>query len=253
MSRNIWQKISSERNLLDFFFRLRGLMLIASAGAILGALLMFWTGFKHLLHAYETLIGLEAVAYTAKEATAEGESRVVVYILEAVDAFLFALVLMIFAYGIALGFVFHHVAERYRDYLPDWMLVEGVGQLKRTLAEVVIVVLIVIFARIIIESAGNLKWEMLVLPISICLLSYALKLLHHDEGGSHDSPSQSRGPVRRFGEDSKEDIAAMATDMRGASIIGETQTAAPPSVPKPPLKASAAQGNRAKPKPPRSA
>ncbi|MDZ4791061.1 MAG: YqhA family protein [Hyphomicrobiales bacterium] len=251
MSRNIWQKISSERNLLDFFFRLRGLMLIASAGAILGALLMFWTGFKHLLHAYETLIGLEAVAYTAK--AAEGESRVIVYILEAVDAFLFALVLMIFAYGIALGFVFHHVAERYRDYLPDWMLVEGVGQLKRTLAEVVIVVLIVIFARIIIESSGNLKWEMLVLPISICLLSYALKLLHHDEGGPHDSPSQSRGLVKRFGEDSKEEIAAMASDMRGASIVGETRAAAPSSVPKPPVTASAAQNTKPKGKPPRSA
>lgn len=223
MSRNIWQKITSERNLLDFFFRLRGLMLIASVGAILGALLMFWTGFKHLIHAYETLIGLEAVAYTAKEAAAEGESRVVVYILEAVDAFLFALVLMIFAYGIALGFVFHHVAERYRDYLPDWMLVEGVSQLKRTLAEVVIVVLIVIFARIIIESAGNLQWNMLVLPISIVLLSYALKLLHHDEG-SHEG--MERGPIKRFGEDDLEDDSK-------ALAIAEIMPA--PPKPKPPL------------------
>ncbi|MDX2263767.1 MAG: YqhA family protein [Hyphomicrobiales bacterium] len=195
MSRSFWRKISSERNLLDVFFRLRGLMLIASVGAILGALLMFWTGGKHLLHAYETLLGVKTVAATAKEAAAEGESRVVVYILEAVDAFLFALVLMIFAYGIALGFVFHHVTERYRDYLPDWMLVKGVGQLKRTLAEVVIVVLIVIFARIIIESGGSLKWEMLVLPISILLLSYALKLLHYE----YENPM--RGPVRRFNED----------------------------------------------------
>ncbi len=248
MPRNIWQKIFSERNLLDFFFRLRGLMLIASVGAILGALLMFWTGFKHLIHAYETLIGLKSVVFTVKEAAAEGESRVVVYILEAVDAFLFALVLMIFAYGIALGFVFHHVAERYRDYLPDWMLVEGVGQLKRTLAEVVIVVLIVIFARIIIESAGNLRWEMLVLPLSICLLSYALKLLHHDESSSHEGSVQPRGPVKLFGENEEEENVPAAADMRGEPLIGKTR--ASPQKPKPAATASLPPNNRSKRKPP---
>jgi uncharacterized membrane protein YqhA len=232
MPRNTWRKITSERNLLDFFFRLRGLMLIASVGAILGALLMFWTGGKHLLHAYETLIGIKSVAYTAKEAAAEGESRVVVYILEAVDAFLFALVLMIFAYGIALGFVFHHVTERYRDYLPDWMLVEGVGQLKRTLAEVVIVVLIVIFARIIIESGGKLEWQMLVLPLSIVLLSYALKLLHHE--GNYDVAD--RGPVKRFNE--IEETAAPSEEQTAPAIIA-TAKAVAPSKPRPKPKPTA--------------
>jgi uncharacterized membrane protein YqhA len=193
-------------------------MLIASVGAILGALLMFWTGGKHLLHAYETLIGIGPGAHTAKESTAEGEARVVVYILEAVDAFLFALVLMIFAYGIALGFVFHHVSERYRDYLPSWMLVEGVGQLKRTLAEVVIVVLIVIFARIIIESAGNLKWEMLVLPASILLLSLALKLLHHSEHGEGEGYAP-RAPVRRFHEDDAAEEGAPAAEDDEPAVV----------------------------------
>ncbi len=225
MAANIWQKITSERNLLDFFFRLRGLMLIASVGAILGALLMFWLGFLHLLHAYETLIGVETVPETAKELAAgadkhAGQARVVVYILEAVDAFLFALVLMIFAYGIALGFVFHHVSDRYRDYLPSWMLVEGVGQLKRTLAEVVIVVLIVIFARLVIESAGNLKWEMMVLPLSVVLLAVALKLLHaedHAEENGHP-------PVKLFSE--SEPAASVSHDIKGSGEAAAKPTLA---------------------------
>lgn len=197
MARSFWQRLFSERSLLDFFFRLRGLMLIASVGAILGAILMFGLGGYHLLHAFQTLIGAPHDAAAAVAATKVGKAQVVVYVLEAVDAFLFALVLMIFAYGIALGFVFHHVSERYRDYLPEWMLVEGVGQLKRTLAEVVIVVLIVIFARLVIESAGSLKWEMLVLPLSVLMLSFALRLLHHSE--AHSGTGEASAPLKSMG------------------------------------------------------
>ncbi len=91
-------------------------------------------------------------------------------VLEAVDAFLFGIVLVIFAYGIAIGFVFT-LPEDYGRRLPNWMKVEGVGQLKATLAEVVIVVLIVIFARVVVEANGHFEWSMLVLPVSILLIA----------------------------------------------------------------------------------
>jgi hypothetical protein len=45
------------------------------------------------------------------------------------------------------------------------------------LAEVVIVVLIVIFARIAVEANGHLQWSMLVLPASILLISVALCMI----------------------------------------------------------------------------
>jgi di/tricarboxylate transporter len=54
---------------------------------------------------------------------------------------------------------------------------EGVGQLKATLAEVVIVVLIVIFARVVVgtvELDKPFDWPMLVLPASIFLIATAL-------------------------------------------------------------------------------
>ena len=72
-------------------------------------------------------------------------------VLEAVDAFLFGIVLVIFAYGIAIGFVFT-LPETVGKSLPNWMKIEGVGQLKGILSEVVIVVLIVIFARVVVEA-----------------------------------------------------------------------------------------------------
>jgi uncharacterized membrane protein YqhA len=104
------------------------------------------------------------------------ERQVTVPVLEAVDAFLFGIVLVIFAYGIAIGFVFT-LPQGYGARLPIWMKVGGVGQLKATLAEVVIVVLIVIFARIVVEANGQLQWSMLVLPASILMISVALRMI----------------------------------------------------------------------------
>src|SRR5512140_1151006 len=103
---------------------------------------------------------------------AAAERQVTVPVLEAVDSFLFGIVLVIFAYGIAIGFVFT-LPEGYGQRLPVWMKVGGVGQLKATLAEVVIAVLIVIFARIVVEANGHLQWSMLVLPASILMISAA--------------------------------------------------------------------------------
>jgi uncharacterized membrane protein YqhA len=65
------------------------------------------------------------------------------------------------------------------------MKVGGVGQLKATLAEVVIVVLIVIFARVVVEANGHFQWSMLVLPVSIFFIALALRMIElgGDKGG----------------------------------------------------------------------
>ena len=159
--------------LLTFFLSLRAIMLIGSAGALVGSLLMFVQGGVFLHEAWHTS---DAV-----------QKQVTVPVLEAVDSFLFGIVLVIFAYGIAIGFVFT-LPEGYGQRLPVWMKVGGVGQLKATLAEVVIVVLIVIFARIVVEANGHLQWSMLVLPASILMISAALRMIElgSKEGAKED-------------------------------------------------------------------
>jgi len=110
-------------------------------------------------------------------------------VLEAVDSFLFGIVLVIFAYGIAIGFVFA-LPKEYGERLPTWMKVGGVA----TLAEVVIVVLIAIFARIIVEANGQLQWSMLVLPAPILLIAVAVRMIE-------------LGGERRARESAEEDAA----------------------------------------------
>ena len=152
--------------LLTFFLGLRAIMLIGSVGALVGSLLMFLQGGLYLYEAWHTLM-------TPGDAV---EQPVTVPVLEAVDAFLFGIVLVIFAYGIAIGFVFT-LPDGYTERCPMWMKIEGVSQLKGILSEVVIVVLIVIFARIVVDAERHLQWSMLVLPASILMISAALRMI----------------------------------------------------------------------------
>ena len=150
--------------MLRLFLSLRFLMLFASAGAMLGALLMFWTGGAKLFHAY-------SVFFRAGQ-----ESVVGAHLMAATDSFLFGVVLLIFAYSIAFGFVFD-LAEPDRLRLPGWMRVQGIAELKHTLVQVIIVYLIVDFATDVSEPETRLSWDTLVLPSSILLLAGALALM----------------------------------------------------------------------------
>ena len=194
--------------LLRVAFAFRMVMLVASFGAMVGAFLMFYQGALYLAEAWNILIGGEAAAPAPIDAQAtalvipgeggpaapdivaeeHGVSQVTVPVLEAVDSFLFGVVLVIFCYSIAVGFVFRLPAGL-AAIVPTWMKVDGVGQLKQILAEVVVVILVVIFARVVVESGGALTWDLLVLPVSIILIAAAIWLL---ELGSHEAVSTSK-------------------------------------------------------------
>ena len=82
--------------MLKVAFSLRMALLIASFGAVLGAGVIFWLGFYKLLHSVQEAFGPETV-----------NTRVIAAgVMGATDAFLFGVVLIIFAYAIAFGFVF---------------------------------------------------------------------------------------------------------------------------------------------------
>ena len=151
--------------MLRFVLSLRHVMLIASIGAGLGALVMLWEGSAKLLGALRAL------------ASRNGEvGPVISFVMGATDAFLFAMVLLIFAYAIAFGFVIDLAAEQ-RERLPAWMRISTVSELKHTLVEVILVYLVVDFATDIAEGTGHLAWTTLVMPLSILLIAGALRLL----------------------------------------------------------------------------
>jgi uncharacterized membrane protein YqhA len=151
--------------MLRFILSLRYVMLVAAFGAALGALVMLWEGCAKLLGAFR------ALASRSDEA-----GPVISLVMGATDAFLFAMVLVIFAYAIAFGFVADLSPEE-RERLPAWMRISTVSELKHTLVEVILVYLVVDFATDIAERTSHLAWTTLVMPLSILLIAGALRLL----------------------------------------------------------------------------
>ena len=80
--------------MLRFAVSLRFILLIASLGTAVGALVMFWEGTGRMINAiYAVTLG-----HDPKGAIAQ--------VMGGTDSFLFGIVLVIFAFNIAFGFVF---------------------------------------------------------------------------------------------------------------------------------------------------
>lgn len=151
--------------MLRFALSLRFFLLIAVIGASIGAALLFWVGASEVATALASVFRPDT-----------SEKAVVAAVMESTDKFLFGVVLVIFAYSIAFGFVFQ-LAPPMRDNLPDWMRVNGIDQLKHTFFKVILVYLAVDFATDIAETEVHTNWQTLVMPASIFLLAGALRLL----------------------------------------------------------------------------
>lgn len=155
--------------MLRLALSLRFLMLIASVGAALGAMLMFWEGGA-------TMVG------AARSLASGANSKVIITsIMHGTDAFLFGILLVIFAYAIAFGFVLDLSSES-REGLPSWMRVNSLSELKDTLVQVILVTLLVDFATDWAASEVDLSWQMLVKPLSMLVIAAAFRVL---AGASH--------------------------------------------------------------------
>ncbi len=162
---------------------LRFVMLVASLGVAFGALLMFWLGGTKLASGMNSVFLPEGA----------GAKLLVTAVMEATDAFLFGLVLIAFAYGIAFSFAFD-LPRAVMAKLPAWMRIDGLVEFKNTLIEIILVYLIVDFATDIAEVEANVSWGMLSKPVAIALIAASLRLLRHTRVA--DYPHADGGPER---------------------------------------------------------
>jgi uncharacterized membrane protein YqhA len=160
---------------------LRWITLVAALGAAIGAVLMFGVGGAKLAHAFgfgET-----------------GGLSVAALVMQAADAFLFGLVLVVFAYAIAFGFAFD-LPEGARARLPRWMRVDGIAEIKITLIEVILVYLVVDFVTDVVEVETQVSWDMLVKPVAVLFIAGALRLIETKRSGVHpDVPERPGRPA----------------------------------------------------------
>ncbi len=163
-----------------FFWTTRLFTLVAVAASLGGALLMFYIGAENTVAAFSQQFD---PAPESVEGLPEDEATVI-SLMVALDNFLIGVVLLFFAYGVYGLFVRPDFNSSDLG-LPEWMHVEQIGQLKQTIAEVIIVVLFVLFLRVALQTfqsgameptPARIGW-FLMLPFSIFVLAAALRLV----------------------------------------------------------------------------
>ncbi|MEN6609907.1 MAG: YqhA family protein [Methanoregulaceae archaeon] len=163
-------------DLLKTFFSLRYVSIIAVISSFIGAVILFLLGALKIAGAVAVLIfGGEGISLlTEIHGPSSATSAVVLLVINSVDLFLFALVLLIFSYGIFELFVRDIAVENAVDY-PSWIKIRSIGQLKSHLVQVIITILFVQFLEIVIVNGEKLlSWEAIVLPAAILFLAGAV-------------------------------------------------------------------------------
>lgn len=182
----------------------RYLTLIAVIGSLGGSILMFFIGFYNILRAFHYWMP----SADSANALIADEAASVIGVIEGLDRFLIAIVLLYFAYGVYSLFIQPERRETELS-LPQWLRVKQVGQLKQVVAEVIIVVLFVLFLRVSLHTFQSpdlsLTWleiaTFLLLPLSTVMLALSLRLVE-----LHPKPSSL--DKLRSGEDKPESGSA---------------------------------------------
>lgn len=179
-----------------FLYATRLVTLVAVISSFAGALLMFWLGLVNTGKAFMTQFGDPGGSLPPGDLT-------VLQLIGALDRFLIAIVLMFFGYGVYVLFV-RPGATPPQLGLPQWLHVESIGQLKQILAEVIIIVLFVLFLRVALETyvagAPDFDWNevlgFLALPVAIALLAAGLKMAQlHPKPIPRSTPRQGEAEI----------------------------------------------------------
>ncbi len=164
---------------------------IAVFSSAAGTLLMFFIGAKKIYKAFlNTFIDTHmAVPKLSPElmALVPKDDISIALVIESLDAFLIALILIaliliMFSYGVYVMFITGPATEKDLK-VPGTLIPKDIKSLKENLAQTVVIVLIVLFARVLWINLQTLSWEILIMPASILMLALSIKLLDLKQKG----------------------------------------------------------------------
>ena len=158
----------------------RWFSVVVVLSSLAGALLMFVIGASNTVEAvlhYLEVIPLELAGDSIEIAgKANPRTAANLQLLESLDNGLTGLTFLYFAYGIYSLFLTN---SNTMSAAPRWLKVENIASLKKTLMEVVAVLLAIMFVRVLAEKilTGDLTWELLTIPLSITAIALGTRLM----------------------------------------------------------------------------
>jgi len=173
-----------EKGFEKFLWSSRLVVLTAVISSLLAALAMFYMAtvdafymVAHLAHYADP--SLEAAARSALHAST------VTHIVEIVDGYLLATVLLIFALGLYELFISQIDAAEGEKTSSNILLIKSLDDLKARLAKVILMILIVKFFEHTVSMHFGSPLDLLYMAGGIALIGLALYLSHAGEGKGH--------------------------------------------------------------------
>ncbi|NJL45913.1 MAG: YqhA family protein [Leptolyngbyaceae cyanobacterium SM2_3_12] len=158
--------------------RTRFISVLAVLSSLVGALVMFCIG---TFNTFSTILMVVRAEVTVVEGSSiEPSEMATIELLECLDNFLVGLAFLYFAYGIYSLFI---QLGRKDSNAPAWLRISNIGILKKTLLELLVVLLTVVFVKGLLErlSFRGLEWTYLVIPLSILAIAASTRLLQFDD------------------------------------------------------------------------
>lgn len=151
-------------------WRSRFIVLLAVVFGLIGAILLFVIASNDILN---------VVIYTINNFTAHKETfheDIVSGIIEAIDLYLIAVVLLLFSFGIYELFI-SEIDEAKKEGENQILTIHTLDQLKDKIAKVIVMVLVVNFFQRVLHTHFNTPLEMLYFALSITALAVGLSFL----------------------------------------------------------------------------
>lgn len=107
------------------------------------------------------------------------DTRPGLHLFEALDVFLIGFLFLIFSIGLAHLFFPKpsKIMTRLDGFIPQWLKVESFSELKLILWDTVLTTLVFLFIGDMFIAAGNYRWELLLTPAAILMISVSKFLL----------------------------------------------------------------------------
>jgi uncharacterized membrane protein YqhA len=163
-----------ERGFEWMLWNSRFLVVIAVIASLLVALAMFYVTAVDVFALLKDLIGYASLDQGAMHGDAR--AQVVARIAQIVDGFLFAVILLIFSFGLYELFISKIDAAENSEFAERILLVTSLDDLKERLSKVVFLILIVRYFEFALQQHLETPLEVLELAVGIALIGVALFL-----------------------------------------------------------------------------
>jgi len=170
----------TEHVLEKFLWNFRVIILLGVLGLLVGSLVIFIMGIIETYHLANIFVS--HIIHHGTHIDEELYNTIIVQIITTVDDFLLGIVLLIFGLGTYDLFISRiNPAEVQDDIRPNWLVFESLDELKSVLGKVVLMILIINFLKIVVNTSFAEPIHLLYLGGGIALAALALKWSHTEK------------------------------------------------------------------------